>query len=322
VTDLVRRRRVVGAARVLLAVLVVVAVVWALAGQWDDVRADLARVSVGALLLAFGFALLSLVFTLIGWRALLSDLGSPLHLAPASGVLFVGQLGKYVPGSIWTVVAQAEVAARLGVPRRRSAVAGLLSVLLSALAGLAIGVVALPGLLDAGGSRWYLLLLLLLPLGAVALHPRVLGPLVRLAFRLVRREPPEKDLSGRAIVVTAVSFVVAWACLGVQVWVLVVDLGADGREAVVPAVFGYALAASVGMLAVFLPAGVVLREVVLVLLLQPVMGRTAATAVVLLSRFVVTVSDVVAAAVGWSYARSHRLLESRRAADQDGPDLT
>jgi uncharacterized membrane protein YbhN (UPF0104 family) len=322
VTDLVRRRRVVGAARVLLAVLVVVAVVWALAGQWDDVRADLARVSVGALLLAVGFALLSLVFTLIGWRALLSDLGSPLHLAPASGVLFVGQLGKYVPGSIWTVVAQAEVAARLGVPRRRSAVAGLLSVLLSALAGLAIGVVALPGLLDAGGSRWYLLLLLLLPLGAVALHPRVLGPVVRLAFRLVRREPPEKDLSGRAIVVTAVSFVVAWACLGVQVWVLVVDLGADGREAVVPAVFGYALAASVGMLAVFLPAGVVLREVVLVLLLQPVMGRTAATAVVLLSRFVVTVSDVVAAAVGWSYARSHRLLESRRAADQDGPDLT
>jgi hypothetical protein len=42
------------------------------------------------------------------------------------------------------------------------------------------------------------------------------------------------------------------------------------------------------------------------------MGRTAATAVVLLSRFVVTVSDVVAAALGWSYARRHRLLAARR----------
>jgi uncharacterized membrane protein YbhN (UPF0104 family) len=315
VSDPSRRRRLLGVARIVLAAGVLLAVAWALAGQWDDVRADLARVSLGALALAFAFALASLVLTLVGWRALLADLGSPLHLAPASGVLFVGQLGKYLPGSIWTVVAQAEVAARLGVPRRRSAVAGLLSVLLSALAGLGIGVVALPGLLDAGASRWYLLLLVVLPAGAVALHPAVLGPLVRLAFRLIRREPPEKDLSGRAIVVTAVSFVVAWACLGVQVWVLVVDLGGDGRDAVVPAVFGYALAASVGMLAVFLPAGVVLREVVLVLLLQPVLGRTAATAVVLLSRFVVTVSDVVAAAAGWSYARSHRLLESRRTAD-------
>jgi hypothetical protein len=256
--------------------------------------------------------MLSLVFTLVGWRSLLADLGSPLHLAPASGVLFVGQLGKYLPGSIWTVVAQAEVAARLGVPRRRSAVAGLLSVLLSALAGLTIGVVALPGLLDAGGSRWYLLLLLLLPIGAAGLHPRVLGPVIRLAFRLVRREPPEKDLSGRAIAVTALAFVAAWACLGAQVWVLVVDLGGDPSDAVVPSVFGYALAASVGMLAVFLPAGVVLREVVLVLLLEPVMGRTAAMAAVILSRFVVTVSDVVAAVLGWSYARSHRLLRDRR----------
>jgi uncharacterized membrane protein YbhN (UPF0104 family) len=289
-----------------LAVLVVIAVGWALAGQWDDVRADLARVSVGALLAAFGLALLSLVCTLVGWRALLADLGSPLHLAPASGVLFVGQLGKYLPGSVWTVVAQAEVAARLGVPRRRSAVAGLLSVLLSALAGLTIGLVALPGLLDAGGSRWYLLLILLLLVGVAALQPRVLGPLVRLAFRLIRRDPPEKDLSGRAIAVTAVSFVAAWACLGLQIWVLTVDLGADSWRAVVPAVFGYALAASVGMLAVFLPAGVVVREVVLVLLLAPVMDRTAATAVVILSRFVVTVSDVVAAVAGWAYARSHR----------------
>jgi uncharacterized membrane protein YbhN (UPF0104 family) len=314
VSDPARRRRLVAAARIVLAVGVVVAVVWALAGQWDDVRADLARVSIGALLLAFAFAMASLVLTLIGWRALLADLGSPLHLAPASGVLFVGQLGKYLPGSIWTVVAQAEVAARLGVPRRRSAVAGLLSVLLSALAGLAIGLVALPGLLDAGGSRWYLLLLLILPAGVVALHPRVLGPLVRLAFRLIRREPPEKDLSGRAITITAVSFVGAWACLGGQAWVLVVDLGGDAGRAVVPAVFGYALAASVGMLAVFLPAGVVLREIVLVLLLAPTMGRTAATAVVLLSRFVVTVSDVVAAALGWSYARRHRLLAARRGA--------
>jgi uncharacterized membrane protein YbhN (UPF0104 family) len=307
-----RRRRLLAAARIVLAVGVVVAVVWALAGQWDDVRADLARVSPGALLLAFAFAMASLALTLVGWRALLSDLGSPLHLAPASGVLFVGQLGKYLPGSIWTVVAQAEVAARLGVPRRRSAVAGLLSVLLSALAGLAIGLVALPGLLDAGGSSWYLLLLLILPAGVVALHPRVLGPLVRLAFRLIRREPPEKDLSGRAITVTAVSFVGAWACLGAQAWVLVVDLGGGPKAAVVPAVFGYALAASVGMLAIFLPAGVVLREIVLVLLLAPTMGRTAATAVVLLSRFVVTVSDVVAAALGWSYARRHRLLAARR----------
>jgi uncharacterized membrane protein YbhN (UPF0104 family) len=110
------------------------------------------------------------------------------------------------------------------------------------------------------------------------------------------------------------AFVLAWLALGLHVWVLATDLGADARAAAVPAVLGYALAASVAMLAVLLPAGLGLRELLLVLLLTGPLDRPAATAVVLLSRFVVTGADVVAALAGWTYARSHHLLAARRAA--------
>src|SRR4051794_39686493 len=106
-------------ARVVVGLLVLAAVVVAVVNNWDAVSADIARVSAGALALSSLLALLSLVFTLIGWRALMADLGSPLPLGPASGVLFIGQLGKYLPGSVWTVVVQAEVTSSLGVPRQR-----------------------------------------------------------------------------------------------------------------------------------------------------------------------------------------------------------
>jgi glycosyltransferase 2 family protein len=311
-------RRLVAVGRVVLGLLVVAAVVWALAGSWQEVRVDLARVSLGALAGSCALALLALVLTLVGWRAMLADLGSPLALGPASGVLFVGQLGKYLPGSVWTVVVQAEVASRLGVPRKRTAVVGLLSVLLSALAGLAVGVLALPALLQAGGGRVYLLLVLVLLAGLACLHPRLLNALVGRALRLARREPLEHGLSGRAITVTMTAFVLAWLALGLHVWVLVTDLGASAGAAVVPAVLGYALAASVAMLAVLLPAGIGLRELLLVVLLGGVLDRPAATAVVLLSRFLVTGSDVVAALVGWGYARSHHLLAARREAAAAG----
>lgn len=307
------RARLLNLARILLAVLVLAAVSYAVADSWGSVKRDLARVSPEALGLSSLLALLGLVFTLLGWRALLADLGSPLHLAPASGVLFLGQLGKYLPGSVWSVVAQAEVAAHLGVPRRRSTVVGLLSVAMSALSGLAVGAVALPGLLAAGGDRAYLLLLLLLlPLGAVLLVPKVLNELIGRALRRARREPLEHPLSGRAIVQTVVAFVLAWLALGLHLWVLVRALGGDPSDTFVPAVFGYALAASVAMMALVLPAGLGLRELVLVLLLADHLPRSAMLAVVLLSRFVVTLGDVLAAAVGWSYDRSHRLLNSRR----------
>ncbi|MGL5857446.1 MAG: lysylphosphatidylglycerol synthase domain-containing protein [Angustibacter sp.] len=295
----------------LLAVAVLVAVGWAVAARWDQVWVTLARVDGGALALSLALALLALVFTLIGWRALMADLGSPLAPGPASGVLFVGQLGKYLPGSVWSVVVQAEVAAALGVPRRRTAVAGLLSVVLSAFAGLGIGLVALPELLRTGG-RLYLLVLLLVPVGLVGLHPRVLDAVIGWLLRLLRREPLEHRLSGRAIATTMASYLVAWLCLGGHVWVLVRDLGANPSDAVVPAVFGYALAASVGMVAVLVPAGVGVREGILLLLLTGPLDPSAALAVVVLSRFLVTASDVLAAGVGWMYDRKHQLIGIRR----------
>jgi uncharacterized membrane protein YbhN (UPF0104 family) len=291
---------------------VVAAVVLALAGTWAQVRADLVRVSPAALVGASALALVALGLTLVGWRALLAELGSPLALAPASGVLFVGQLGKYLPGSVWNVVLQAEVAANLGVPRRRSAVAGLLALLMSALAGLGVGVLALPALLSGGGGSGYLLVLVLVPIGLACLHPRVLNALIGAGLRALKREPLEHNLSGRSIAVTMGAFVAAWLALGLHVLVLAVDLGAGVRAALVPSLLGYALAASVAMLAVVLPAGIGLREVVLVLLLTGPLQRPAATAVVLLSRFVVTGCDVLAAALGWAYARRHHLLAARR----------
>jgi uncharacterized membrane protein YbhN (UPF0104 family) len=245
---------------------------------------------------------------MMAWRAALADLDHKIPVRTAAPIALVGQLGKYLPGSVWTVVVQTEVAKALGVPRKRSAVVGLLSIALSALAGFGVGVLALPALLSSGGGRWYLLVLLVVPVGAVLLHPRVLNALVDRALRWGRRTPLEHRLSGRAIAVTMVAYVAAWLCLGLHVWVLVRDLGADASDALVPALFGYALAASLGMVAVVLPAGIGLREVVLVLLLTGPLERPAATAVVLLSRFVITGSDVVAAAVAWAYDRRHQLL--------------
>ena len=114
------RHRVLNALRIALALLVVAAVGLAVARNWVAVSADLRKIDAGSLLLAAGLVSLAPIFTLLGWRCILADLGSPLHLAPAGGIFFVGQLGKYVPGSVWSIVAQAEMGTRLDIPRRPS----------------------------------------------------------------------------------------------------------------------------------------------------------------------------------------------------------
>ena len=57
--------------------------------------------------------------TLRVWQTLLAGLGSPLPVPAAGRILFIGQLGKYIPGSVWPILAQMELGARAKVPRRQ-----------------------------------------------------------------------------------------------------------------------------------------------------------------------------------------------------------
>ncbi|MHB8451104.1 MAG: hypothetical protein ACYDAQ_11740, partial [Mycobacteriales bacterium] len=64
---------------------------------------QLHRLSPGAVGGALGLTLLGTGATVLPWRAVLADLGSPLSVRPAVRVYFLGQLGKYLPGSLWPV---------------------------------------------------------------------------------------------------------------------------------------------------------------------------------------------------------------------------
>lgn len=309
------RSRILTVLRISLALLVVVGVALAVARNWSQVSHDISHVKLGDLLLAAGLISFAPILTLLGWRRVLADLGSPLHLAPAGGVFFVGQLGKYLPGSVWSIVAQAEMATRLHVPRRRSTVVGLITVGLAAVCGLILGLPAVPPLLSRSSTAttgW--VLVVAIPLLAVVLWPRLLNWGMALGLRLLKREPLEHELSGRAVLSSCAYFFGAWVCSGLHVLVLaraVSDRPVDTSRLLVATIAGFALASAVAMFAVILPAGVGVREGILVLLLAPLISTSGAAAVVVLARFLTVLSDVVFALLGWAWARSHHLITAR-----------
>ena len=219
------RSRALAVARVVVALAVVGALVWGVARSWSEISQDLQRVSVGALLVSVVPAALGTWLTMLGWRVILADLGSPLHVAPAAGVWFVGQLGKYLPGSVWTVLVQADMAARLEVPRRRTGVAGLVTIGLSVLTGVLVGIPALPLLLQRPGGGSVGWLLLGLPVLGLLFWPALLNRLVAVGLRVLRQAPLEHRLSARAVVTAVLLYVVAWLCFGVHVLVLAQAVG-------------------------------------------------------------------------------------------------
>jgi glycosyltransferase 2 family protein len=274
----------------ILLMVIVAAFGAALAGKWSEIVERLREQHPAVVLGALALALLGVFMSFLLWRGTLLVLGSGLPVRPAARLFFVTQLGKYLPGAVWPVVAQMRMGRDLGVPRQRMALAFLLTLGLATLVGVLVGVTALPALLEAEGPV-VLLGLLALPLLLLVLVPRVLNGLLGLALRVLRRPGLDAPLAGRDVgrgVGWALAF---WVVYGGHVWLLAVGLGADPWRSLPVAIGGFAIAFSLGPLLVVLPAGAGVREAVLVLLLHGVLSTSEATAVALTSRGILMATD-------------------------------
>ena len=289
-------------ARIFFVFLIIGFAWWGFDGRWSEVEDALADTDPVRLALALVCALAGLAITGMLWRMLLSALGSPVALSDAGAVFFVGQLGKYVPGSVWTFAMQAQLGRRHGVPARSSVTASALFLMLHTFTGL-----TLAGLLAAGGvvhtevgAVWWLLLA---TVGAVALTPPVLRLLGdRLAGAGVRTSFDATDLARSVALMSVV-----WVCYGLCLWLLM-PLGRP--EDLFAAVAAFALAHAAGVLLVLAPAGLGAREAVLIALLSPAVGVPAAAAAALLARVVHTGADFLLAAATEGWARRGRTREA------------
>ena len=282
-----RRRTLVSGA---LLAAVVAAFAWALAGKWDQVVTEMRDQNPLVLLGSLVLCLLAVLMSFLIWRGTLAVLGSPVRVRPASRMFFVAQLGKYLPGSVWPVVVQMRLGRENGIPRQRMALAFLLTLGLSVLVGLLVGVAALPALVQAEG-RSVLFGLLLLPVLLALLVPQVLNGLLNRGLRLLRRPPLDQPFSGRDMARGVAWTLAFWVVFGLHVWLLSVGLGASAWETLPVAIGGFAVAFSIGPLLVVLPAGAGVREAVLVVLLGSVLTAPEATAVALTSRGLLMLTD-------------------------------
>jgi uncharacterized membrane protein YbhN (UPF0104 family) len=205
------------------------------------------------------------------------------------------------------------------VPRRRTAVTGLLALGLSLLTGLLVGLPAASFLItrDSSGFDWWLLLGI--PILVVLCVPRLLNAVIDRMLRTLKREPLEHGLSAPAVLRAVATFVLVWLSFGVHTLLLARAVAGDAPhpDLTTAAMTGYALSVSLGMLTVVLPAGLGAREGLLTIILSTAMPTPAAAAVAIMSRFIVTIVDVLAALGGWLYARSHHLITERQAEQSD-----
>ena len=280
---------------IVLVVVVGVFLVVAVLNNWDAVREDLATLSWQDLLASGVAGALAVTCSGLGWRVVLAGLGERVPLHPALTMFAAGQLGKYVPGSVWTAAIQAELGRRRNIARSTMLVSYLISLMVAVATGGLVGMLVLLGPGAARGTALWMLLVAGI-VGAALIWPGWLNRGLAWAFARAGRTPPETALPGRSLAGAVAWLIACWGFFGIHVWLLARPLGADAAD-LVPTAGAFALAFVAGLLVVPLPAGAGVREGVLVATLAGSIGAPAALTVSLVSRLVLLAVDLFLAAL-------------------------
>lgn len=302
------KSRIARSVQWLLAAVVIGFAAREIARQWGEIAPALAGVRLqwprifasGALVLATYLLLVE------AWRSTLRAWSETLPFGQAARIWFVSNLGKYVPGRIWQILAMGGMAQRAGVSATAAIGSSLVVNLVSIIAGFAVialsagnRIAAAVGLERAGETssvtRLVVVALAALGVAGLALAPVVIPRLVTLAGRVLGRTIAVPHVPPRAIWIAAASTAASWILYGIAfAWF---------ARAVSPHVTGNALSYVAvytgsylaGYLALFVPGGVGVREAALIIAMPRFELASAADAAVIAisSRLWLTVLEIL-----------------------------
>ncbi len=272
--------------------------VWAVVKNLDSLISSLSLLPWYVAVFAVVLAIVYVFFTMWSWKVILKDLGSDIDWNTATQLFGVSQIGKYIPGGVWNIVAAAEIGRDHDIPARRSVTAMTVAVLISLLSGTGIGVITVLSTSVSIQIPTWLIVALLMFL-VILLMPPVLNRLIELGFKLLKRPAPESHLTFSGLGLATILAIVAWIISGAQIWILACGFGVSPSvDSLALSVGSYALAWVAGFLVVFVPAGTGIRESVLGIFFVSVLSSGGVLAVVLISRIAMTIADLVFAGTG------------------------
>ena len=207
---------------------------------------------------------------------------------------------KYVPGVIWYPLSAVDRLRRAGVDGRTAALGFYVDAVGSVVAAVVIGAVAVPALIAKGvnSAAW---LLLAVP-ALVSLHPRLFAIGVRIIGRVTSTAVPDVALTWPTVARVVGLHVGSWLGAGLSLQLVMHALGTDASWSLVFAATSISWA--IGLLAIPVPAGLGVREAVLVTLLVAELSTAPAVAVALASRALFVALDVLCFGASFAFARN------------------
>lgn len=250
---------------------------------------------------------MSLFFFYLVWQSILGSKIATKNLKGLPEILFATHIGKYIPGSIWNFSAQTILLRPLGISLAQTVSVSAIFLYILLASAAATGYMFSYGLLPAP------LNLIIPAMGAIAIfamHP-LLVIVEKLRHWRVKLATPKPFKSPNFLCVIPFTFAM-WFLQAASIYVLVPGVSLDRFDIDLFANLTSAICLSfaAGLLVPIAPAGLGVREAVLIAMLAPSLGIAPAGAIAILLRLVQVGGDLAFGSISWVAIATRRTTKS------------
>ena len=265
--------------------------------NWGELREHEFSLEWGRIALSYLLFSLYLFNRALIWHWMTRKFGCSIPLPEALAAWFYSLLGKYLPGKVFLLAGRLHFYQRQG----RSPLRISMSFMLESICVLSANVLVLlvaPLFADLPlVARYRGPALILLALFLLAIRPRHMEMVANPLLKLARRPPISLPVGYREMLAVVVVFAINWLLLALGLYFLVSAIYPLELSYLFYLCGSFALASTIGILALFAPAGIGVREAVLVLALGAIMPQAVAVIVTLATRIWMTVGELAAVGV-------------------------
>ncbi len=288
--------------------------------NWDSVKDAPFRIRPLFLILSSLISAASYFVQMWAWYVTTEKLGIAIPLHQTIETWFYSQLGKYLPGKVWLVLGRFYLYQSRGKSKKAVSIALYFEAATVVIAAGLIFLISLILFKPAGAFNFEhrVFWIGLLSLAALlSLHPRILEKLLNFALQVLRQEPLVLPLSYVQVLWILFICIVAWIVGGIGFYIFVAGVF-PVSPVHIPFVMGaLAFSSVLGLLALFAPGGLGVREGALVYVLSFLMPSSVAAVISLLTRIWMTLIEM--ALIGMVYIIGQ--FQKRYGVSRANPDV-
>ena len=276
--------------------------------NWDEIKSFKWSLNYWLLLLSITAHLITLGMFSKVWCILMKGFGFTVSFPHAFKISYIANLGRYLPGRIWPVFGMAYLAKKIGIDEQYSVTSWVVVQLFAIPSAFLVGIISLffidtfisVSLSSFLGISFYLFA------GAITIVSFMLIFFPKFVFKLfniflvkIKREPINFSLPIKTALKLYLGYALCWIAYGFSFWLFIVSITGNYELPIIGAIGVFALAYQIGYLAIIMPGGIGVRELVLVTLLNPFFGAAAA-GIAVAARIWNMLTEITAALIAWA----------------------